>query len=58
MTILVKDTAGMTDGKLLESFIARKDEASFEARVVTAARWSSVCAAAAKWPPTWPSTFS
>src|SRR5437879_3634399 len=29
-TILAQDTAGMTDGQLLESFIARKDEASFE----------------------------
>ena len=30
-TVLVQDAAGMTDGQLLESFIARKDEEAFEA---------------------------
>lgn len=30
-TVLVHDAAGMTDGQLLESFLARKDEEAFEA---------------------------
>src|SRR5256885_1430070 len=30
-TVLAHDTAGLTDGQLLESFVSTKDEAAFEA---------------------------